>query len=613
MFAPEVIRTQTNAVESRIGKPAPRHAIFVSRRVAGVAADLPNTLQQPTGSEAMGRFPVRQPAGVPTPGGSQDFSAIRLFAPDGARAFHASSPLARPSLSLIREPGIREPGITEPGLIVGAANDPLEHEADRVAEQVMRIPDPAFSSATAPPSLSRKSASGGENDAHMRRIGSAERVPAGSGSGVAGLVHEVLRSPGQPLDASTRGFMEPRFGRDFSNVRVHSSSSAERSARDVNAQAYTSGHDIAFGAGRFAPGTQQGRRLLAHELAHVVQQSGSGHALGGGSPVSLQRTPTKVGLPFVGGGLGILSNHSAVTFAPWGALDMSGVLASITFFPGGSGGDVNISAGTKGIARIYMSMHILEDNTFKNDSSDQAFHVDWNVAAARDGTLTIDPNAKLFSDEGPTSSTVGASLTSINPSPPGTDYVRINPIVSSGGGSGSLTPFGIGATKNAPGAWVTAPFSLNLHVKDIQPPEAKVTISSVEKLESTDVLFPPPRNNVGQDKVSDPQEQNLIRWYRGLNDQTRKQIEAGATPITLEGHASTTGDAVSNRELSNRRMDHVKTILGQFAGNRAVFQTRSIGAYEAKTSGEIQDERKVVVSVWEGTAAAAAPSGGKAP
>lgn len=91
-------------------------------------------------------------------------------------------------------------------------------------------------------------------------------------SGVPPIVHKVLRSPGQPLDAETRAFMEPRFGHDFSRVRVHTGARAAESARAVNALAYTVGRDVVFGAGQYAPGTSAGRRLLAHELAHVVQQ-----------------------------------------------------------------------------------------------------------------------------------------------------------------------------------------------------------------------------------------------------------------------------------------------------------------------------------------------------
>jgi hypothetical protein len=99
--------------------------------------------------------------------------------------------------------------------------------------------------------------------------------PQAAGGEAPALVHEVLRSPGQPLDAETRGFFEPRFGHDFSRVRVHTGTSAEQSTREVNAQAYTVGRSMVFDAGRFAPGTQEGRRLIAHELTHVLQQSGS--------------------------------------------------------------------------------------------------------------------------------------------------------------------------------------------------------------------------------------------------------------------------------------------------------------------------------------------------
>ncbi|HTX75605.1 MAG TPA: DUF4157 domain-containing protein, partial [Terracidiphilus sp.] len=86
------------------------------------------------------------------------------------------------------------------------------------------------------------------------------------------IVHEALRSPGQPLDAGIRAFMEPRFGYDLSGVRVHSGTAAERSARDINANAYTVGQNIVFGAGQYAPHQAHGRKLLAHELAHVIQQ-----------------------------------------------------------------------------------------------------------------------------------------------------------------------------------------------------------------------------------------------------------------------------------------------------------------------------------------------------
>lgn len=86
------------------------------------------------------------------------------------------------------------------------------------------------------------------------------------------IVHNVLAMPGQPLDAATRAALEPRFGQDFSRVRVHSDAQADESARAVNALAYTVGPHVAFASGQYQPQTNAGQRLLAHELAHVVQQ-----------------------------------------------------------------------------------------------------------------------------------------------------------------------------------------------------------------------------------------------------------------------------------------------------------------------------------------------------
>ena len=101
-------------------------------------------------------------------------------------------------------------------------------------------------------------------------------------------VQRVVTSPGTPLGPAIRQDMEQRFAHDFSQVRVHSDPAAEQSAQNVNALAYAVGHHIVFAAGQLAPGTQQGRRLIAHELAHVVQQRQV-------SRVSVQRQPASGG------------------------------------------------------------------------------------------------------------------------------------------------------------------------------------------------------------------------------------------------------------------------------------------------------------------------------
>ncbi|WP_406635330.1 DUF4157 domain-containing protein [Amycolatopsis sp. WGS_07] len=89
------------------------------------------------------------------------------------------------------------------------------------------------------------------------------------------LVHAVLRSPGVPLDSRVRADLEPRFGQDFSQVRVHTDARAAASAAAVRARAYTLGQNIVFGSGAYAPDTASGRRLLAHELTHTIQQRGT--------------------------------------------------------------------------------------------------------------------------------------------------------------------------------------------------------------------------------------------------------------------------------------------------------------------------------------------------
>ena len=106
----------------------------------------------------------------------------------------------------------------------------------------------------------------------LQRRANNSTAEAGNHLPIPPIVHEVLRSPGQPLDPDTRAFMEPRFGHDFSQVRVHTDERAIKSARAVNALAYTVGGNVVFAAGRYAPTTPAGRRLMAHELTHVVQQ-----------------------------------------------------------------------------------------------------------------------------------------------------------------------------------------------------------------------------------------------------------------------------------------------------------------------------------------------------
>lgn len=158
----------------------------------------------------------------------------------------------------------------QPKLTVGTPGDIYEEEADHFAEQVLRMPEPR---------IQRICACGGvcprcRNESEGKKELQVQRLEASSWSevGVPLIVQEVLRSPGQPLEAEALEFMESRFGYDFSQVRVHTDTKASDSARSVNARAYTVGRDIVFGVGEYAPHSPEGKRLLAHELSHTVQQ-----------------------------------------------------------------------------------------------------------------------------------------------------------------------------------------------------------------------------------------------------------------------------------------------------------------------------------------------------
>ena len=155
----------------------------------------------------------------------------------------------------------------QPKLRIGRADDPLEREADRVAEQVMRMREPR---------PLRRVEEGKEEYFQSKPL--VQRRVSNSEAGLEeapSIVHEVLRSPGRPLDLATRAFFEPRFGYDFGRVRVHTGRKAAAVTQAVGARAFSVGKDIVFGPGEYAPGIPRGQRLLAHELTHTLQQRSS--------------------------------------------------------------------------------------------------------------------------------------------------------------------------------------------------------------------------------------------------------------------------------------------------------------------------------------------------
>jgi len=174
----------------------------------------------------------------------------------------------------------------QPKLTVSAPGDMYEQEADRVADQVMRMPEPQ---------LQHGCPCGGGCPKCRKEQGGSEQLQTkhiktnDAAATTVPPVQEVTRSSGEALDLPTRKFMESRFGHDFSQVRVHTGLDADEAARVVHARAFTLGHDIVLGSGQYTPNRARGRRLLAHELTHVVQQTG--FSAGASRQIQRKETP----------------------------------------------------------------------------------------------------------------------------------------------------------------------------------------------------------------------------------------------------------------------------------------------------------------------------------
>lgn len=169
-----------------------------------------------------------------------------------------------------------ESGEIQAKLKVSQPDDSAEREAEQVAEQIMRM-------SPTDPSVCSSAVRGG--------------LPRSDTNGEANKQIKSAMSGGRPLSESTRSFFEPRFGLDFSGVRVHTGSKADEAAHSINAEAFTHEKDVVFRRGTYDPSSEQGKRLLAHELTHVVQQGvGERHSFSSGTPSESNHGPLPTGV-----------------------------------------------------------------------------------------------------------------------------------------------------------------------------------------------------------------------------------------------------------------------------------------------------------------------------
>lgn len=291
MFAPKV----TKAAESLAGKVPPRKTRFAARPFGRGGVGQIYKLQRSIGNRATARLLAQQAAG---PLGRSWFGGQI-----GPASWRAQPEAYCAAASIMHRK-----------LAIGKINDPLEHEADRMADHVIAAEASKWPNTSGSPQASRncaaceataaalKSAHVGQQKAAAavleRNFGSTHNDP---GELAPDIVHRVLKQPGVALPQAVRRALEPRFGADLSHVRTHTDTESAASAKAIGARAYTVGSDIVFGSGEFDTNSVTGRHLLAHELAHVVQQSANGvvrRQVCVPSPMPPAPVPIGAGIPF---------------------------------------------------------------------------------------------------------------------------------------------------------------------------------------------------------------------------------------------------------------------------------------------------------------------------
>jgi hypothetical protein len=533
-------------------------------------------------------------------------------------------------------------------LAVNAPGDRHEREADEMAERVLRSEMPDIVAQEE----ERVSPLGG-GTVFLDGGFSARELPGD----VSELVDPALaNSQGRPLDAATRAYMEPRFGHDFSRVRVHDGDTAAQSARSIGARAYTLGDDIVFGAGHYAPDTGEGRRLLAHELTHVVQQSG-----GASAPPVVQRAGEKVMAPH-------WSPNASITFDPHADLIMDDGTSRGTWFPNNpgsmsdtfkvpknSGGTLKMVAAVWwfwdhpdfqvrwGCIRFNNEVRFKVDNDGKIEftspnpatavTNDSAGHI-----SAKGETRT---NASLNSG-GSVAMNVGleagAQVNVTNGTNSSNTKTRTdtNTKGTESGGEITVAPEGVGgkiagkdsesnsvATSNAntggtsrstsvtlvgSAGW-NRPYTINLEVETgtVTLPETTIVAHP------TSIYFLKEGSAVLDNKAV----ATILAWWRDMPEQPRRELQEGTNQITIFARASTTGGDIANLDLTAKRNEAVQNIIKKALPNLkgSAIWPENKGESEAKTPDNVPaaEERRVDIIVSWAEGMPAQPAAGAPP
>lgn len=291
---------------------------------------------------------------------------------------------------------------------IGAANDPLEREADRMADVAMSggFAGPVSRAASVAAQracqgcaaddtpLQRKCATCEEES--VRRAPTANATSGGSAESAA----RAVASGGNPLPPSTQRYFGTRFDRDFSDVRVHADPGAGAAAQSIGARAYTLGTDIAFAPGEYAPDQTSGQHLLAHELAHVVQQDGAENTIrratldivpaGTVGPLTANQRRAAASCPISCGGqsfIGPLTPAQAAAAAP---VTVGTLHAMPIFFHSSRGAILPSAAGANGIGT---SLHFMRNGTNPVAGNPCSACTEWKIIQVLHTNQTTDPRA----------------------------------------------------------------------------------------------------------------------------------------------------------------------------------------------------------------------------
>jgi hypothetical protein len=454
--------------------------------------------------------------------------------------------------------------LSEPG-------DRLEREADRVAEQVLSTGGAA---PPRPPTISPASPSPANITDVARQEANASQEATGGSEGI----DAVLQSDGQPLDGSSRMLLEPRFGHDFGNVRVHTDARAAASAQSLRALAYTVGDNIVFGNGQYTPETDAGKYLIAHELTHVMQQQTIGS---GRNPAArmVQRITEEEKKPTWGNVI-IPPDNSNMSLEPSAQLFLGeagttpGLTTNFPGLPGAAQEELKLPEGTAS-GRVVITV---KSSWFRNV---------WSGNQEGKGSVTAEARFKVSPDNKiewqgaalPTYSSEGAGASTTGTANASGDTLAVTPTINGVGTVGdtststvSVAPGGLGGSK-AEGKTVALPAGSSMS----KTYSVRLTPAPIPMESHTFTTY----FEVGSDVMEQKSKMDVVVWYEGLPLAIRKSIEDGVTEVMFIGHASTTGPVDTiydfNQKLSARRNATAMAILRGHAGSKAKLEHKDRG------------------------------------